>query len=72
MDFDFETNDFADMPDLGGDFGLAKSFSTESPLTIMPQIERVEEKTLEQEAQEAVDSEIRADGFCFKLHPSED
>ena len=45
MDFEYE-NDFADLPDLGGDFGLAKSFSTQSPMCIMPQIERVEEKTV--------------------------
>lgn len=71
MDFDYD-NEFADLPDLGEDFGLAKSFSSQSPLCIMPQIERVEEKTLEQEAQEAITDEVRADGFCFKLHPSED
>ena len=68
LDFNF------DMPDLEGDFGLAKSFSTAPVMTLAPQIslKSVEEKPAEQEFQETLNNEIKVDGFNFKLHPSED
>jgi 20S proteasome subunit beta 5 len=64
--------DFSGMDD--EDFGLAKSFTTAPIGLITPSLtlESQEEPNLEKECEKAMNNEIRADGFCFKLHPAED
>lgn len=75
MDFDygFDTNfDFLE----NEDFGLAKSFTTAPIGIISPAIDLklAEQPDVDREFENQVlhNSEIRADGFCFKLHPAED
>jgi hypothetical protein len=79
MNFEFDSGcgfeqDFTFMDD--EDFGLAKSFTTAPIGIIMPSIDlkQAEVPNPEKECEEQVlnNSEIRADGFCFKLHPTED
>jgi len=55
------------------DFGLAKSFST-APLCMLAPGTNIASKSDVKEVnvvQDQMDNEIRSDGFCFKLHPSE-
>ena len=56
------------------DFGLAKSFSKAPFLQIAPlkSFTNTHEDTVEREVDTSDLSEIRADGFCFKLAPTED
>jgi len=68
MDIDFSFMD-------NEDFGLAKSFSTAPVSLIAPQISLASKEQVapEKEYTEVMEqSEIRADGFCFKLAPTED
>ena len=77
MDFDTGFDGF----DLGEgfmgdeDFGLAKSFTT-APLCMMhPSKSLAKEEIAGIPGEGAVnmdESEIKVDGFCFKLHPTED
>jgi hypothetical protein len=65
MDFNFMANE---------EFGLAKSFTTApvgllAPLT---SLKSMEEPSADNECESHMGNEIKADGFCFKLHPSED
>lgn len=77
MDLDFDQGFDLDFSCLDHeDFGLAKSFSKAPIALIAPEINREQasqvdpEKEFENEVLNA--TEIRADGFCFKLHPAED
>ena len=56
------------------DFGMAKSFSKASPMMIAPgmNLEKAEEPEMEKPMDSLAMNEIRTDGFCFKMHPSED
>jgi hypothetical protein len=56
------------------DFGLAKSFSSAPFVQIAPlkNFNNTHEDTVEREVDAAGLSEIKADGFCFKLAPTED
>jgi hypothetical protein len=71
----FETQDNFDFDFLGDeDFGLAKSF-TDKPLhQIAPlaNFQNTHEDSVERLVDHNVVNEIRADGFCFKLAPTED
>ena len=56
------------------DFGLAKSF-TKAPWSIIAPnmtLKQSEEPDLEKPMENLTLNEIRSDGFCFKMHPSED
>ena len=73
MDFDFDCGFNTDF--MGDeDFGLARSFSNQPLCQIAPL--RNFGNTAQQESEKEVEqndvSEIRADGFCFKLAPTED
>lgn len=75
MDFDFGFDmDYSCMD--SEDFGLASSFTTAPIGIISPEINlqsaEVPNTDKEWEQQVLNNSEIRSDGFCFKLHPSED
>jgi hypothetical protein len=64
FDCDFETEDF----------GLAKSFSN-APLTQIAPLatfNNTHEDSVEKEIEMTSTSEVRADGFCFKLCPTAD
>ena len=63
FDFDFTGDE---------DFGLAKSFTSAPIHQIAPlkNFNNLSEDAVEREAENV--SEIRADGFCFKLAPTED
>ena len=64
--------DFSGMDD--EDFGLAKCFTTAPIGLITPgvSLESQEEPNIEKECMNSMNNEIKADGFCFKLHPTED
>ena len=77
MDLDFDQGFDLDLDCLDvEDFGLAKSFSRAPPTIIAPEINR--ELAAEQDVEKACENEvlanteIKADGFCFRLHPTED
>jgi len=55
------------------DFGLAKSFTTAPMGLITPSIslKSQEKPDLYKECEKLQENEIKAEGFCFKLHPSE-
>jgi len=68
MDIDFSFMD-------NEDFGLAKSFSTAPVSLIAPQISLASKEQVapEKEYTECMEqNEIKAEGFCFKLAPTED
>lgn len=78
MDFDnnfdcgFDDIDYSFMD--SEDFGLAKSFSTAPVGLLAPQVNiaGAQASDAEKECEQRMDNEIKADGFCFKLHPAED
>jgi len=65
FDFDFQGDE---------DFGLGKSFTTGSMHQIAPlqTFQNTHEDEVEREVDASNVNEIRADGFCFKLAPTED
>ena len=81
MDFNYDFDagcdqGFSDGMDFLGDedFGLAKCFTT-APIGLMApgtSLASAEATNVEKECEERMANEIKADGFCFKLHPSED
>ena len=77
MDFDFDCGFNLDFDGMDHeDFGLAKHF-TNAPIGIgHPAIDlaQAEQPNPEKECEQEVinQCEIKADGFCFKLHPTED
>jgi len=73
LSFEPENLDGFDMPS-EEDFGLAKSFSSAPFVQIAPlrNFNNTHEDTVEREVDSAGLSEIRADGFCFKLAPTGD
>jgi hypothetical protein len=81
MDFNFNCNEGFDQEFSDGmdfladeDFGLAKSFTT-APIGLLApgtSLKSAEATNVEKECEERMANEIKADGFCFKLHPSED
>jgi len=75
MEFsDLELNfNFSDVED----FGMAKCFSKAPVGMIMPHCAAEEEMVNHhgpdmKEAERVLDNEIKVDGFCFKLAPTED
>jgi hypothetical protein len=57
------------------EFGIAKSFTTAPVSLIAPDINFHSAQNVDiekQGEQEAANHEIRSDGFCFKLAPSQD
>jgi len=56
------------------DFGTPNSFTTASNFLICPSanLKKNEEVDLEHAAENIASNEIRADGFCFRMHPTED
>ena len=74
FDFDFDAGYDQDYSFMDSeDFGLAKSFTTAPFGLIDPaaNLKAHENPDIEREA-ENVHTEIKSDGFCFKMHPSED
>ena len=76
LDFNFSDNfnfNFSDIED----FGMAKSFSN-APLGMMAPHMASEEEMVhhggpdEHECEKAMSNDIRSNGFCFKLAPTED
>jgi len=78
MDFEFDTAGdecFGDLSYMDDEFfGFAKSISSAPMGIIAPglTLESQEKPDVEKEAEEVAQTEIKAEGFCFKLHPAED
>ena len=74
MDLSFEPENFAMDGFDSEDFGLAKSFSNAPVLQSAPLAEfhNVSADETGREAMTAEANEIKAEGFCFKLAPTED
>lgn len=65
MDCDYLDND---------DFGMAKSFTT-APLCILDPgvtLKQAEEPDIKNAVDDIATNEVKAEGFCFKMHPTED
>lgn len=74
FDYDFDAGFDQDYSFMDNeDFGLAKSFTTAPFGLIDPSanLKAHEEPDLEHEA-ENISTEIKSEGFCFKMHPAED
>ena len=75
MDFDFDAGFDLDFSFIDEDFGSAKQFSGAPICQIDPKMS-ISDTTIpsvEKECeQQAMSTEIKAEGFCFKLHPAED
>lgn len=70
MDFNFNFSDIED-------FGMAKCFSNAPLGMIAPQYASEDQMAQQdgpdmKECEKAMSNEIRAEGFCFKLAPTED
>lgn len=73
MDFDFNLPNFSDIES----FGMAKCFSSAPVGMIAPHFAAEHEMAQhdgpsDAECERAMDNQIKVDGFCFKLAPSED
>merc|ERR1712147_278291 len=75
MDYlNFEAQDLGGLDFSNEDFGLAKSFSSAPVHQVVPfaNFNNVSEEEVEKPIEQTECNEIKAEGFCFKLAPSED
>jgi hypothetical protein len=73
MDFDFEACCDLDFSFIDENFGSAKNFTSAPIGLIDPKVSTSEkaESSVDREAEELANTEVKAEGFCFKLHPAE-